>query len=79
MHLQIIQRVVQGERSPRLDMPPLSNCSWNLIQSCWDHEASERPAMKDVVERMMAPARGTRNVILDFLLAILRDKKVRQC
>ena len=88
--LQIIQLVVQGERSPRLDEPPLSDCTWKLIRSCWIHEASKRPAMKDIVERMMAvPAREcpnkTWNLILDSdchpfpsLLSILEDKKVRQ-
>jgi hypothetical protein len=85
MQLQIVQLVVQGERSPRLDEPPLSDYAWKLIQSCWDHEASERPAMKDVVDRMMAAPNETRNLILDSdshslpsLLFILRYKKVRQ-
>jgi hypothetical protein len=85
MQLQIIQLVVQGERSPRLDEPPLGDCAWNLIRSCWDREASLRPVMRDVVKRMVAAPNETRNLMLDSdshpfppLLSILNDRKVRQ-
>ena len=83
--LQIIQLVIQGKRSPRLDEPPLGDSAWNLIRSCWDHEASLRPVMRDVVKRMVAAPNETRNLVLDSeshlflsLLSVLKDKKVRK-
>ena len=86
MQVRIMQLVVQGERPRRLDEPPLSDWAWNLIQSCWDQEASKRPRMKDVVERMMdvhANEAGNLNPDPDShsfpcLLSILKDKKVRK-
>ena len=65
--------VSRGERPPRLDEPPLSDWAWKLMQICWVREALKRPAMNDVVERMMT--------ILDpfaVLLSWLKDKKVQQ-
>ena len=74
--VQIMWLVSRGKRPPRLDEPPLSDWAWKLIESCWVNETWSRPAMKDIVERMMAPIQETRNFILSSLLSILRDKKV---
>ena len=46
--------VSRGKRPPRLDKPPLSDKAWKLIKRCWVKEAMRRPAMEDVVEKMMA-------------------------
>ena len=46
--------VSRGKRPPRLDKPPLSDKAWKLIKRCWVKEAARRPAMEDVVEKMMA-------------------------
>ena len=46
--------VSRGKRPPRLDKPPLSDKAWKLIKRCWVKEAVRRPAMEDVVEKMMA-------------------------
>lgn len=81
-----MQLVIQGERPRRLDEPLLSDWTWNLIQSCWVQEASKRPGMKDVVERMIdVRANEAWNLNPDSdgqpflsLLSILKDKKVRQ-
>jgi hypothetical protein len=51
---QIMKLVSQGERPPRLDKPPLSDKAWKLIERCWVKEAVRRPAMEEVVEKMMA-------------------------
>jgi hypothetical protein len=80
--VQNIRLVSRRTRAPR---PPLSDWAWKLIQSCWVRETSRRPAMKDVVERMMVAQNVTPNLIpnsgghpIPSLLSILRDKKVRQ-
>lgn len=86
MQVRIMQLIVQGERSPRLAEPPLSDWAWNLIQSSWVQEASRRPGMKDVAERMMdVRANEAWNLDPDSdghpflsLLSILKDKKVRK-
>ena len=39
---------------PRPDSPPLSDEAWELIRSCWVREASERPRIEVVVEKMVA-------------------------
>ena len=84
--VHVMWLVSRGERPRRLDEPPLSEWAWKLIQSCWIQEASKRPEMKDVVERMTAArANEARNLNLDSdghpfatLLSMLKDKKVRQ-
>lgn len=52
--IQIMKNVSKGKRPPRMDKPPLSDKAWNLIKRCWAKEAVRRPAMEDVVEKMMA-------------------------
>ncbi|KAF8324830.1 kinase-like domain-containing protein, partial [Amanita rubescens] len=52
--IQIVRLVSRGKRPPRLDKPPLSDKTWKLIKRCWVKEAVRRPAMEDVVEKMMA-------------------------
>ena len=69
---QVMWLVNRGERPPRLDKPSLSNWAWKLVQNCWAQDALERPAMKDVMERM---------TIFDPLpvsISWLKYKKVRQ-
>ncbi len=71
--LQIIAIVSQGIRPPRLHDPPLKDAAWELIDLCWARMASERPAIKDIAERMMSdPDRHP----LQFLFFILKDWKV---
>ncbi len=45
--------IIQDNRPPRLDLPPLDDELWRLIQQCWMKEPSKRPIMKDITERMM--------------------------
>ena len=52
--IQIVRLVSRGKRPPRLDEPPLGDKAWKLIKRCWVKEAVKRPAMEDVVEKMMA-------------------------
>jgi hypothetical protein len=51
--VQILRLASLGVLPQRRDEPPLSDEAWNLIQCCWMREASKRPAMKDIPERMM--------------------------
>ncbi|KAF8351860.1 kinase-like domain-containing protein [Amanita rubescens] len=52
--IQIVKLVSRGKRPPRLDKPPLSDRAWKLIKRCWVKEAVRRPAMEDIVEKIMA-------------------------
>ena len=52
--IQIVKNVSRGKRPPRMDKPPLSDKTWNLIKRCWVKEAVRRPAMEDIIEKMMA-------------------------
>jgi len=52
--LQIARLICQGKRPPRMDEPPLSDKAWRLIKRCWMKEAVRRPAMEDILERMVA-------------------------
>ena len=47
----------RGVHPPRLDSPPLSNEAWELIQTCWVREASKRPRIEVVRERMAQSTR----------------------
>ena len=60
--VQIMRLHSRGAHPPRLDLPPLSDHAWELIQSCWAREASKRPGMDvirawmDVVSQSSTPA-----------------------
>ena len=71
--VQIFWLASSGVLPPRRDDPPLSNVAWNLIQCCWMRDPSERPAMKDIPERIIAIISP-----IPSLLCILKDRKVRQ-
>ncbi|KAF8335270.1 kinase-like domain-containing protein [Amanita rubescens] len=51
--IQIVKHVSRGKRPPRLDKPPLSDRAWKLIKRCWMKEVARRPAMEDIMEKMM--------------------------
>ncbi|KAF8330113.1 kinase-like domain-containing protein [Amanita rubescens] len=51
--IQIVKHVSRGKRPPRLDEPLLSDQAWKLIKRCWAREAARRPAMEDIMEKMM--------------------------
>jgi hypothetical protein len=42
----------RGAYPPRLESPPLSDGAWELIRTCWVREASKRPRIDVVRERM---------------------------
>ena len=42
----------RGVHPPRLDLPPLSDGAWELIRTCWVREASKRPRIDVVRDRM---------------------------
>ncbi|KAF8322007.1 kinase-like domain-containing protein [Amanita rubescens] len=67
--IQIIMFVSRGGRPPRLEVPSLSAEAWKLMQDCWAKEKSTRPAIEDVVERMMAwqNEKSTRPAIEDVV------------
>ena len=67
--------VSQGIRPPRLHDPPLKDKAWELIRLCWAMMPSERPAIRDIAERMMSDP--DRHPLL-FLFFILKDWKVWQ-
>ena len=48
-----MKSVARGERAPRLEEPPLTDGTWRLIQDCWMQEKTTRPAIEEIVERMM--------------------------
>ncbi|KAF8339497.1 kinase-like domain-containing protein, partial [Amanita rubescens] len=50
--IQIMTLVSRGALPPRLDEPPLSDLTWNMIQRCWERKASKRPRIKDVTKSM---------------------------
>ncbi|KAF8329633.1 kinase-like domain-containing protein [Amanita rubescens] len=49
---QILALIFRGELPPRLDLPPLGDETWDVIQRCWMREAAKRPSMKDVLEHL---------------------------
>jgi hypothetical protein len=48
-----MKSVARGERAPRLEEPPLTDGAWKLIQDCWMQEKTTRPAIEEIVERMI--------------------------
>src|SRR6266576_5546025 len=52
--IQIIKSVSRGQRPPRLQVPYLSDEAWKLMQYCWSKDKSTRPAIEDIVERVMS-------------------------
>ncbi|KAF8644888.1 hypothetical protein AX14_009332 [Amanita brunnescens Koide BX004] len=44
--------VINGKRPPRLESPKMEDSGWNLIQSCWKSEPSERPKMEQIVSAL---------------------------
>jgi hypothetical protein len=55
MHeFKIAKHVSGGMRPPRMYEPPLIDKAWKLIKRCWASEAIRRPAMENILERMMA-------------------------
>ena len=47
-------RLVSRRKRPiRLEMPPLSDKAWKLIKRCWVQEAVRRPAMENIVKKIM--------------------------
>lgn len=74
--IQVLRLVCEGVQPPRLHEPPLSDWVWEMIRCCWDREATKRPTIANVAERMMATL-GPNSRPLPFLLSILDEKKVR--
>jgi hypothetical protein len=52
---QIIRLVTNGLRPERLKNPAIDNGTWQLIELCWKHNASERPTMEKILETMHVP------------------------
>lgn len=48
-----MKSVTRGERAPRLKEPPLTDGAWKLIQDCWTQEKTIRPAIEEIVKRMI--------------------------
>ena len=44
-----MQFVTIGRRPDRLESPIIVDKTWDLIQTCWEAEASRRPTMKDIM------------------------------
>jgi len=49
-HYQIMRSVTSGVRPDRLENPNLEDEAWNLIQSCWKPQPSERSTMEQILE-----------------------------
>jgi len=47
--LQVMQLVTKGIRPKRLTSPRMEDRTWNLIQSCWQSNFSERPTMEQIL------------------------------
>lgn len=45
--------VCSGERPLRLNEPRICDRAWDLIQWCWERDASRRPAIEDVTKFMV--------------------------
>jgi hypothetical protein len=74
--IQIMKLVCAGERPPRLNEPHLCDRAWDLIQWCWESDASKRPAIEDVVEFVVdsncrIPQRDTEGVGLTVVIALI--------
>lgn len=52
---QIMRLVASGERSDRLSSPKMEDSTWNLIRDCWKDDPSQRPSMKQIVEKIDSP------------------------
>ena len=52
--LQLATDVLGGKRPRPMDKPPLGDKAWKLIKRCWASEVIRRPAMENILERMMA-------------------------
>lgn len=50
--LHFRQHLESGQRPPFIDNPNLSPELRIIVEECWRTTASERPAMKDVVQRL---------------------------
>ncbi|KAF8344542.1 kinase-like domain-containing protein, partial [Amanita rubescens] len=74
--LKVMALVSQGIRPPRLHDPPLKDEAWELIGLCWARMPSERPAIRDIAERMMSDP--DRHPLLS-LFFILKDWKPGSC
>ncbi|KAF8336178.1 kinase-like domain-containing protein, partial [Amanita rubescens] len=55
---QIWALIFRGTLPPRLDEPLLSDGAWSVIQSCWMREASRRPRMEDIAEKIVSMTRS---------------------
>jgi len=49
---QILALIFRGELPPRLDLPPLGDEVWDVIQRCWMREATKRPSITDVLKHL---------------------------
>jgi hypothetical protein len=50
-----MRAVLSGARPRRLENPRMEDDTWNLLQSCWERNPSERPPMERIVAMMTAP------------------------
>ncbi|KAF8351824.1 kinase-like domain-containing protein, partial [Amanita rubescens] len=55
---QIMRLVASEERPDRLESPRMEDSTWNLIQDCWKGDPSQRPLMKQIVEKLISPGSG---------------------
>jgi len=50
----VLLRVAQGQRPVRHKYGTLGDTQWDLMQDCWAHKSAERPAMVQIVPRLIA-------------------------
>jgi len=51
-NFQIMRLVKSGKRPDRHEQPRIDDCTWNLIQSCWESDPSKRPTLDRIVETL---------------------------
>jgi hypothetical protein len=52
-HYRIGWLITSGKLPPRLKKPKMQDSLWELINDCWKFQASERPAMNQIVEKVV--------------------------
>ena len=52
---EIMRAVLSGARPGRLENPRMEDDRWDLLQSCWEQNPSERPPMERIAAMLTTP------------------------
>lgn len=71
---------MKGQRPSRPDLPDggsMSSPLWDLVQSCWDQDRSERPAMKQTAKLLAVLTHSSPDAEVDMISQQLSTATVR--